>query len=237
MACWLREKPSSRSRRGFTLIELLVVIAIIGVLVGLLLPAVQAAREAARRVHCSNNLKQLGLALHMYHETYKVFPPALLGSGRYDDAGYHAKRGGVKNTTGWALMLPFLEQEALHDRYNFGACSSSSSPYGHAVAGNDTVNDGVYNARLEALECPSHSAVGETSSHLEGTTDIYSRRKARRTSYLFSTGQFTDYDVAWSAVTGVHRKRLGVFGNDGAARLASLRDGASNTLHQELFSF
>ncbi len=96
---------SNSFRRGFTLVELLVVIAIIGVLVALLLPAVQAAREAARRMQCVNNLKQLGLATHNYHDTYQTFP-----------SGYIR----TSNAQGWgwgALTLPFIEQVPLSQRY------------------------------------------------------------------------------------------------------------------------
>ena len=95
----------NRSPRGFTLVELLVVIAIIGVLVALLLPAVQAAREAARRSSCGNNLKQLGLALHNFHDTYGNLPPGLVN----DDC----------NTIGWGVMiLPFMEQKPMYDQIN-----------------------------------------------------------------------------------------------------------------------
>lgn len=221
---------ATRSRRlGFTLVELLVVIAIIGILVALLLPAVQAAREAGRRSSCSNNLKQMGLALHNYEGVYKVFPPALLGSGRYNNAAYHAARGNVKNTTGWMLLYPFMEQTTLHSKYNFGSCSSVSSPYGHPVAGADTDNDGVYNARVPVLECPSHPEAGQVSNNAPGTpTDYYSRRNAIRTSYFFSSGQFTDYDNIYTALNSDIRQ--GMFGNDGASSIAGVIDGTSNSL-------
>jgi prepilin-type N-terminal cleavage/methylation domain-containing protein/prepilin-type processing-associated H-X9-DG protein len=219
---------SSNTRKGFTLVELLVVIAIIGILVALLLPAVQAAREAARRMSCSNNLKQLVLGVHNYHDTYKIFPPALLGSGRYNNAGYHTANGGVKNTTGWTLLLPFIEQAPLHDNYNFNVCSSSSSPYGHAVAGDDTMNDGLYNSRLEILECPSSPTKGEQRSTGAGGTSFYSMRNAWRTNYFFATGNFTDYNAKYSSTNG--DKRQGCFGNDGAAHFAHIIDGTSNTI-------
>ena len=91
------------ARRGFTLIEILVVIAIIGILVALLLPAVQAAREAARRMKCNNNLKQLALAMHNYHGVHKTFPPATINRGQIDWGG----------AWGWqTLVLPYIEEGA-----------------------------------------------------------------------------------------------------------------------------
>lgn len=97
-------------KKGFTLVELLVVIAIIGILVALLLPAVQAAREAARRISCTNNLKQMGLALHNYHDTYSAFPPG----------GFYPYGATGDSWSVQARLLPFLEQANLQDLINWG---------------------------------------------------------------------------------------------------------------------
>ncbi|MBC8351776.1 MAG: DUF1559 domain-containing protein [Planctomycetes bacterium] len=106
---------SRQHRKAFTLVELLVVIAIIGILVALLLPAVQAAREAARRMSCGNNLKQIGLALHNYHDTYKAFPPsALLPNGVVADS-----------FSPQARLLAFLEQENLQDLIDWNVSYAS----------------------------------------------------------------------------------------------------------------
>lgn len=111
----------ARYSRAFTLIELLVVIAIIGILVALLLPAIQAAREAARRTQCVNNMKQIGVALHNYHDTYKTLP---LGS-------YNLRVVWPSSGSNWrALILRFMEQSAVADQLNF-----SSDPNVHFMAG------------------------------------------------------------------------------------------------------
>ncbi|MGL4941835.1 MAG: DUF1559 domain-containing protein [Thermoguttaceae bacterium] len=135
---------ATRNRsRGFTLVELLVVIAIIGVLVALLLPAVQAAREAARRMQCTNNLKQLGLALHNYHDTYGAFP-----------AKTSAKIGGNNNkATGgedgdWSALfhlLPFVEQTAKYDQIN-----SSGPSYPR-----ERNSDAIFGTTIAGFRCPS----------------------------------------------------------------------------------
>src|SRR4051812_46558261 len=126
-------------RRGFTLVELLVVIAIIGILVALLLPAVQAAREAGRRTQCANRLKQIGIALHNYHDTFNTFPPGVLAlTTSNDPAGNHG--------WGWgAMLLPFLEQAPLHDQINFEQDTTTPA------------NLALINQTLSAFQCPSDS--------------------------------------------------------------------------------
>lgn len=131
-----------RSSRGFTLVELLVVIAIIGILVALLLPAVQAAREAARRMQCGNNLKQIGLALHNYHDSYKHFPPARI---RTNNAGVNAWN--TNNISWLARILPQIEQQPLYDQINFELWDGQAQP-------------AIYGVVLSPYRCPSDPGKG-----------------------------------------------------------------------------
>jgi prepilin-type N-terminal cleavage/methylation domain-containing protein len=130
-------QKSCRDRLGFTLIELLVVIAIIAILIGLLLPAVQKVREAAARMSCQNNLKQMGIAVHSYHDANGFFPPALVNSGRWncgvncpqslswfrDDPQWY-----VYNHSGFIFLLPYIEQDNLYRMYDFKVPGALSSP-------------------------------------------------------------------------------------------------------------
>ncbi|MCY2996278.1 MAG: DUF1559 domain-containing protein [Planctomycetota bacterium] len=128
-------------RSAFTLVELLVVIAIIGVLVGLLLPAVQAAREASRRAQCSNNLKQIGIALHLYHETHRVLPPGWLATHPSTGMPYWLGRPGW----GWAsFALPLLEQQSVSE--NLVRCELPIT---------DPVNQIARTTMIETYRCPS----------------------------------------------------------------------------------
>ncbi|MGC1275404.1 MAG: DUF1559 domain-containing protein [Planctomycetaceae bacterium] len=144
----MHSRPPSRAvRRGFTLIELLVVIAIIAVLIALLLPAVQQAREAARRSQCLNNLKQIGLALHNYHDTHRTFPPGWVGA----DPATGAPVVEGQNGFGWAaMMLPFVEQTNLYDQFHFERSIVDD------VVGPPT-NKSLLATKLTVFECPSDS--------------------------------------------------------------------------------
>ena len=157
----------SRSRKGFTLVELLVVIAIIGILVALLLPAVQSAREAARRMSCSNNLKQISLAAHNFHDTYKEFPYATRDRLEGDD--------GDTWSTGFIQLLPFLEADAMAQLWD------PSEPRHSTV---DADGDGWTNAQLQQQSIPTYlcSSMVLPAGPLGGTED------RGPSSYLFCAG-------------------------------------------------
>src|SRR5262245_39479869 len=139
----------TESRTAFTLVELLVVIAIIGVLVALLLPAVQAAREAARRMSCSNNLKQLGLGLHTYHDTYNTLPSRMTGpSWSTTPASSPPPRHSV-----FVMLLPYLEQGNRYTQIN------SMRLY----AWHGDINSG-YVGKIPALICPADGLFSPTGT-------------------------------------------------------------------------
>ena len=200
-------------RRGFTLIELLVVIAIIAVLIGLLLPAVQSAREAARRIQCTNNLKQIGLACHNYHSTYGTFPMgASLG---WLDVPYVAQA--KQNWSAHGQMLPQVEGMPMYNaiNFNFGVDSSTSSPLTMAYI----VNSTVINAQIKGFLCPSDPQAGSnyTASN----------------NYYASVGTTTNLQTGTGGrkvVTLANFPTTGMFALQQAYGINNCTDGTSNTI-------
>ncbi len=193
-------KTAYRAHRGFTLVELLVVIAIIGVLVALLLPAVQQAREAARRMQCSNQLKQFGLALHNYHDTYGTFPPRKTGTtGPSEDSRRAHNYGRV---SAFVPLLPYYEQAAMYDQIVAG--DSANPPYGPA----SWQSWAVWNIPPAMLLCPS--ATSENP-------------QANATNYMFSVGDQINNNNNATVVRGTFATRDGIGFKD-------IVDGSSNTL-------
>ena len=236
---------SARRGRGFTLVELLVVIAIIGILVALLLPAVQSAREAGRRSQCQNNLKQIGIALHEFHDTHNKMPAAIIHSGRYGAAPpvycgpevcYKGQPYAVYNHSGFVALLPFMEQKNLFDQYRYDMVASSSNPVGQPLgqdpSGTNPNHDligttpGVASHILKIHQCPSDRDT-ELVTYASGSADYYEATNLARSNYLFNSGGSTDYDGNWSTLGPYYR---GAFGNNGAAKLADYIDGTSNTI-------
>ena len=154
----MRGQVSCRRRFGFTLIELLVVIAIIAVLVAMLLPAVQQAREAARRSQCKNNLKQLGVALHNYHDTFNKMPPGAINPGTQAKAQFpwtNTCATDCRNIP-WSLMLlPNLEAQPLYNMLNFSLPMGSAQRSGSGPTPPVANSAFFANSRMPIFACPS----------------------------------------------------------------------------------
>ncbi|HLN33434.1 MAG TPA: DUF1559 domain-containing protein [Gemmataceae bacterium] len=194
--------PVSR-RPGFTLIELLVVIAVMAILVGLLIPAVQKVRAAADRARCLNNLKQIGLALHGYHDTQGGFPPAVTSNVHGDP---------VASTilVSWIpYILPYIEQGSLYEQYNF------------QVRFDNPLNDtGVNQARIGLLVCPSSPAQG-LAVNRRAITDYAAACGLNRS---FSPNPFLDPNPP------VDPTFFGVLGQNASRKISEITDGTSNTV-------
>ncbi len=236
-----RTRTVRTAQRGFTLVELLVVIAIIGVLVALLLPAVQAAREAARRSQCANNLKQLGLALHNYHDVHKRLP------WNYDSGNstYPNQPSGRWHTFSWIVAsLPFIEQGALYDQIQFHRFDG----FGHP---DNTV---VRRIPLSTVMCPSAPHEEVLTNQRMGYRGEDPRVDAARTDYVGSMGHvFGGWRDCAAIPDFPHPQNLfvrqtsptpwvngeslsdqvninGVFRYMGSVRMADITDGTSNTI-------
>jgi prepilin-type N-terminal cleavage/methylation domain-containing protein len=237
-------KHSPRVSRGFTLVELLVVIAIIGILIALLLPAVQAAREAARRSQCSNNLKQIGLGIQNYHDTYRQFPPSVLNTNNTN--------GACNQSLVWSgFILPYMEQQPLWNQIRNSGMGASLN-WANATMNMGTGTAGyVLQTKVPAFLCPSSpdgnqtltdpvatvvtnipranygavttGRIGYTNSYLNGTGMTgtgainTSNQNATYLSPKVSTNSST-FDGAFAVWPGQ------------SSRFANITDGTSNTL-------
>lgn len=220
-------------RRAFTLIELLVVIAIIAILIALLLPAVQQAREAARRTQCKNNLKQLGLALHNYHDTFTRFTPSSFELGMtYNWASiYGTTTGGYSNLSGMVMLLPFLDQATIYNQWNFQNAASWSNVYGTPgqIKGNPDVNYPLAKQKLTVFTCPTDNG----SPYYTASNKYYSVSAnnigAYRTNYDFSI-HYAEYYHGFYWVRNLGPTNRPMFGEASDSSIRDVRDGTSNTV-------
>jgi prepilin-type N-terminal cleavage/methylation domain-containing protein/prepilin-type processing-associated H-X9-DG protein len=206
-----KKAPSRPCRSAFTLVELLVVIAIIGILIALLLPAVQAAREAARRSQCSNNLKQLGIGLQNYHDIHRSLPFAKGGTSTSNAwAGGNASRA-----SGFIPLLSFIEQQALYAQIAAGGnVAGNASQMGMPLGPPGWYGWANWNVQVPSLLCPSD------------TMALPAAGAVAHNNYAFSHGDTINNNTN---ITNPANSR-GVFLENGTVTLAMVLDGTSNTI-------
>ena len=225
----------SSPRQAFTLIELLVVIAIIAILIALLLPAVQQAREAARRSQCKNNLKQIGLALHNYHDTHGVFPASVYNPGRKPSPA-----GIISNATGRIMLLPYLDQAPLYNQFNFNSATGTNDGEGNCpasaiypgagsggakyLAGTDAgvlANVTLGGTIIPAFYCPSDPG---DRFHTSGCNTPGPKMARYCYEFNVTTWDPTQY---WDLESATSRTMFGV---NSHSSMRDITDGSSNTV-------
>jgi len=208
--------------RAFTLIELLVVIAIIAVLIALLLPAVQQAREAARRTQCKNNMKQLGLALHNYHDTFKLFPASMYFSNFPSGGlvGYQQSNGATQHGPSWLVaMLPYFDQAPLYNQVNFTQSMGSAA------------NALVVGTNIAGLKCPSDAYnVQKFQDTGNMGPNLWARGNYAACGY--GPGTFNGVSVGESLANfgQMNAMMRGIMGPNGWGGINMVTDGTSNTI-------
>lgn len=195
-------------KRGFTLIELLVVIAIIAILIALLLPAVQQAREAARRTTCRNNLKQFGLAIHNYHDVYRRFPGGTTGSGCRSSSDCPTATTGRHRISAFVDLMPYYDQANLHNAYT----AAPSAPWSGAA---------YWANQIAALKCPSDG------NRLNGGSG-----GEAMTNYNFCSGDGSELMCSFDELSDGRdcTNARGIFSKQSYNQIRDVTDGTSNTL-------
>ena len=208
----LSNRPRRTWRRGFTLIELLVVIAIIAILIALLLPAVQQAREAARRTQCKNNMKQIGLALHNYHDTFSMFPSLEIQTAAFMNGSSNSWGGHAGN---WlSLMLPYIDQAPVYNKINFETSWNGTAD-----------NIAAFRNGYPAYLCPSNPVADREFSG--GSSHIV--------HYFAMAGATTGMPgglerIQWAIGQTGSLNLKGVFYHSSSTRVRDIIDGTTNSV-------
>tara|TARA_R110002095_G_scaffold172509_2_gene149870 strand:+ start:1700 stop:2746 length:1047 start_codon:yes stop_codon:yes gene_type:complete len=224
------KKIRIKSRRGFTLIELLVVIAIIAILIALLLPAVQQAREAARRSQCKNNMKQIGLAMHNYHDAHNTFPPGYITKKPCNTlTAWPSCNQGELGIYGWGtFVLPFIDQAPLYNLLNAGSVTLDQN------LANATVRQALQSPMTVFL-CPSDP--GPNLNDFVSASDYYDFNGTTdgTTAYPLARSDYVMMANAWESTTPVaypleYGPAHGIGYADSSVRFRDITDGTSNTI-------